>query len=104
MSTKTGTISVLAKFMLRQIAQKSAETARLLRRRREKIGRRTVISTVRRRQRNSTVAELAEMNMTEGNKNLQGQRKTRQPRYCCPLRPEPPHEITASVSTASLPL
>src|SRR5258708_32388721 len=87
MSAKTGTVSVLARFMLPQIARKSAQTVRLLLRGRERIGRRTVISTVRRRQRNSTVAELAEMNMTEGNKNLQGQRKTRQPRYCRPLRP-----------------
>ena len=65
MSTKTGTVSVLAKFMLQQIAQKSAQTARFLLRSREKIGRRTVISTVRRHQRNSTAAELAEMNMSE---------------------------------------
>jgi hypothetical protein len=102
MSTKTGAIRVLAKFMLQQIAQKSAETARLLRRR-ERIGRRTVISTVRRHQRNSTAAELAEMNKTEGDKNLQGQRETRQPRYYRPPRPEPRHEITTLVSSASLP-
>jgi hypothetical protein len=89
MSAKTATTSVLAKFMLQKIAQQSAQTARHLPRRRERIGRRTVISTIRRHQRNSTAAELAEMNKTEGNKNLQGQRKTRQPRYCRPLRPEP---------------
>jgi len=34
-----------------------------------------------RHQRNSTAAEFAEINVTEANKDLQGQRKTRQPRY-----------------------
>src|SRR5262245_39782488 len=43
------------------------------------------ISAVRRHARNSTAAELAEMNMTEANKNPQGQRKTRQP-LCRTLR------------------
>jgi hypothetical protein len=44
-STGTGTISVLAKFMLQQITQKSAETARLLLRRREGTRKRTLINT-----------------------------------------------------------
>jgi hypothetical protein len=75
MSANTQKVSVLAKFMLQQIAQKSAQTARVLRRGRERIGRRTVISTVRRHQRNSTVAELAEMNMTERNKTCNANAK-----------------------------
>jgi hypothetical protein len=66
--------------MLQQVAQKSAQTARLLPRRRERIDR-TVVSA----------AEPAEMNMTEGNKNPQGHR-TAKPRDR-PLRPELPHEI-----------
>jgi hypothetical protein len=75
MSTKTGTVSVLAQFMLQQIARKSAQTVRLLLRSRERIGRRIVISTVRRHQRNSTAAELAEMNMTERNKTCNANAK-----------------------------
>jgi hypothetical protein len=75
--------------MLQQVAQKSAQTARLLPRRRERIDR-TVVSAVRRHD-SSTAAEPAEMNMTEGNKNPQGYR-TDKPRYR-PLRPELPHEI-----------
>jgi hypothetical protein len=76
MSTKTGAVSVLAKFILEQIAQKSAQAARLLLRSRKRIGRRIIISTVRRRQRNSTAAELAEMNMTERNKTCKANANT----------------------------
>jgi hypothetical protein len=74
-SSKTGMVSVLAEFMLPQIAQKSAQTARLLLRRRKCIGRRTVVSTFRRRQRNSTGAEHAEMDMAERNKTCQANAK-----------------------------
>jgi hypothetical protein len=81
---------VLAKFVLQQIRQKSEQTARLLPRRRERIER-SVVSALR-RQDSSTATELAEMNMTEGNKSPQGHHKHAKPRYC-PLRPEPPHEM-----------
>jgi hypothetical protein len=77
-------MNVLAKFALQQIMQKSEQTARLLLRRREGIER-GVVSAPRRHD-GSTAAELAEMNMTEGNKNPQGQHKHAKPRYC-PLRP-----------------
>jgi hypothetical protein len=75
MSAKTGTVRVLAELMLQQIVQKSAHTARFLLRSRERNGRRTVISTVRRHQRNSIAAELAEMNMTERNKTYKANAK-----------------------------
>jgi hypothetical protein len=85
----TGTVSVIAKFMLQQIAQESALTARFLLRSRERIGRRTVISTVRRHQRNSTAAELAEMNMTERNKtcNANAKHASRAIVFCFDLKP-----------------
>jgi hypothetical protein len=75
MRARTGTVSVPAKFMLQRIAQESAETARLLPRRQERIGRRTLISAVRRHQRKSTAAERDEKNMSERNKTLQGQQQ-----------------------------
>jgi hypothetical protein len=79
MNANAATVSLLAKFMLQQIAQKSAQTARFLLRSRERTGRRTgrrtVISAVRRHQRNSTAAELAEMNMTERNKTCKANAK-----------------------------
>jgi hypothetical protein len=88
MSTKTGTISVLAKSMSQRITQISAKLAQLLLRTRKSTRKSIVILTSGT---NSTAAEPAEMSATEGkNKHLQGHRKTHQPYACRPLRPEHP--------------
>jgi hypothetical protein len=102
MRARTGTVSVPAKFMLQRIAQESAETARLLPRRQERIGRRTLISAVRRHQRKSTAAERAEKNMSERNKICKANNKTRQPGHCRPLRPERSHEIRLGFDDESI--